>query len=192
MAATVDPLTAGLGIIGLGMQIFGGIEASKEANKQAQLSQQSYAAEQKVNDQRRQAMELSASRQQLENYRNVQRVRAAGLNAAVSQGAGLGSGIAGGQAQAIDQGLFNSLGISQNLQIGRNIFGLNDQISGYKSQISQSQSNQATDQGWASLGGAIVKNSGTIGNIASFGGAQIKDAFSLFNPGTLSGGQGTT
>lgn len=105
------------------------------------------------------------------------------MAAAVNQGAQFGSGIQGGQAQATDQGLFNSAGINQNLEIGRNIFGLNDQISGQKSLMSQSQSAQATDQGIASLGGAVVKNAGMIGNIASYGQTQFSNAFGGY-PGT--------
>lgn len=171
----MDPLTAGLGIVGLGMQLFGGISAAGEAKKQAQISQQNFQLETQVNAQRRQAMELSASRQKLENYRNTQRVRAAGMSAAVSQGAQTGTGVIGGQSQATSQGLFNDIGINQNLAIGRNIFGLNDQISANKSQISQSQSAQATDQGWATFGGALTKNAGTLSSIASYGQTQFNN-----------------
>lgn len=185
----MDPLTLGLGAIGLGMQLFGGISSSEEAQKQAALSQQKFGLETQVNAQRKQAMELSANRQQMENYRNIQRARAQGTNAAVTQNAQLGSGLAGGNAQASDQGYFNSLGISQNLQIGRNIFGLNDQISGVNSQISSSQSSQATDQGIASLGGALVKGSGTISNIAGYGGAQLKSM--NIGSGLMGGGSPT-
>lgn len=179
----MDPITAGLGIVGLGMQLFGGMAAADEAQKQAEISRQNYGLETQVNAQRRQAMELSASRQRLENYRNTQRVRAAGLNNAVSQGAQTGSGLAGGQSQATSQGLFNDQGVVQNLTIGRNIFGLNDQISGNKVLMSQSQSAQATDQGWASFGSSLTKNAGTISNIASYGQTQLTNTFGSY-PGT--------
>jgi len=179
----MDPISIGLAAVGLGMQLFGGISSSEEAKKQAQISQQNFALENKVNDQRRQAMELSANRQSLENYRNVQRAKAAGLNAAVGQHAEFGSGLQGGQAQASDQGMWNAQGIAQNLEIGRNIFGLNSQISGNKALISQSQSAQATDQGISNFGGSLVKNSSTISNIASFGQAQSNNIFGGY-PGT--------
>lgn len=169
----MDPLTLGLGVVGLGLQLYGGSKASQEAQHQAELAQKNYVLETQVNTQRKQAMELSASRQQLENYRNVQRARAQGMAAAVNQGAQFGSGIQGGQAQAQSQGAFNNLGITQNLEIGRNIFGLNNQISGNKALMSQSQANQATDMGLASLGGSLVKNSGMISNIFSYGKAQL-------------------
>src|SRR5258706_2000925 len=115
----MDPLTLGIGAIGLGLQIFGG---AKQASDTSALAQKSYAInsqitglEGQVNDQRRQAMELSARRQQLEIFRNTQRARAQGLAAATNQGAQFGSGLAGGQAQATDEGLFNIAGVNQNL-----------------------------------------------------------------------------
>jgi hypothetical protein len=178
----MDPLTLGLGIVGIGLQIFGGMQAQEEAQQQAAISQKIHGLETNVNAQRKQQMELSARRMQLENYRNVQRSRAMGMAAAVNQGAQLGSGIQGGQGQATAQGAFNNLGITQNLELGRTIFGLNDQISGQKSLISQSQSDQATDQGIASLGGAIVKNSGMISNIFGAGTAQFRGGQTMTNP----------
>ncbi len=179
----MDPLTLGLGAIGIGLQIFGGLKSSEEAKQQAELSQKNFQLETQVNAQRKTAMELSARRQQLENYRNVQRARAQGMNTAVTQGAQFGTGILGGQAQATDQGAVNNLGITQNLEIGRNIFGLNDQISGNKSQMSASQGRQAEDQALASLGGSLVKNAGTIGNIASAGSTFFSNNFGSY-PGT--------
>lgn len=187
----MDPLTVGLAVGGLALQAYGGISASKEAQHQAEIQQKIYGLESSVNDQRKQAMELSANRQQLENFRNVQRIRASGMNAAVNQGAQYGSGISGGQAQATSQGLFNSLGISQNLQIGRNIFGLNDQISQQKVQLSQSQSSQAEDQAWSGFGSSLTKNAGTISNIAGAAGASGgKVNVPGYNPfaGMLAGG----
>lgn len=182
----MDPLTLGIAAVGLGMSLFGGISASEQASKQAQINQQINADEVKVNQQRQQAMVLDASRRQMETFRNTQRARAAGLVAATSQGVNKGSGLAGGQAQATDQGLFNSLGISQNLQIGQNIFGLDNQISGLKSQISASQSSQMTDSAISSFGGDIMKNASTLGNAAKYGYTQVSNGIDLsgigFNP----------
>lgn len=58
----MDPLTLGLGAVGLGLQLFGGISASEEAQNQANISQQIYGLEKQVNSQRKTAMELSANR----------------------------------------------------------------------------------------------------------------------------------
>ncbi len=168
----MDPITLGIGAVGLGLKLFGSLSASSDANKISQVEQQKFGVEQQVNDQRQQAMNLSARRQQLEIFRNTQRARAQGLNAAVQQGAQFGSGFAGGQASTQSQGLFNSLGVSQNQQIGNNIFGLDSRISGLNSQEAGLKGQMATDQGWSSLGGSILSSAGTLGGIAkSAGGA---------------------
>lgn len=166
----MDPLTLGIGAVGLGMQIFGGMSASEHADQANQVQQQIAGLEKDVNGQRRDAMELSARRQQMEVFRNNQRQRAMATNAAVNQGAQFGSGLQGGLAQVQDQSMFNSLGISQNLQIGRNIFGFNDQITSYKAQLSSIQTEMGKDQGMASLGGSISKSAGMLGQMGqSFG-----------------------
>lgn len=172
------------------MSLFGGISGASNAKDAAGLQSQEAAAaygiqgqiaglEGSANAQRQQQMALSAQRQQLENFRNMQRVRAQGLNAATQQGAQFGTGLAGGQAQATDQGYFNSQGIQQNLEIGNNLFSIDNQISQQKLALSglQSstnvalsgiQSNMATDQGIANVGGAMMKGAGTMSNIFGY------------------------
>lgn len=162
----MDPLTIGIGAVGLGMQIFGGISASEKANEASAIQQQISGLEIGVNDQRRNAMELSGRRQQMEVFRNNQRQRAMATNSAVNQGAMFGSGLQGGLAQVQDQSGVNSLGINQNLEIGRNIFGLNDQITSAKAQLSSVQTQMGQDQGIASMGGNITRSAGMLGQMA--------------------------
>lgn len=199
----MDPITIGLMAVGTGLQIYGGMKQSGIAKQQAAIGQQQAsisadeaAQEQGINYQKQQQMQLQASRMQLENFRNVQRARAQGLNTAVSQGAQFGSGLQGGQAQATDQGYTNALGINQNLEIGNNIFGYNNAISqdriksaGLQSQSAALGGDAATASGISSLGGALVKTGPTIGAMAkgiNFSG------LNLFSPGSLSGGFGNT
>lgn len=178
----MDPITGGLAVIGLGMQLFGGISGSQDAARAHAVQQQIAGQESILNDQKRQAMELNNRRSQLENVRNTQRARAMGLNAAVNQGAQFGSGIAGGQAQAQDQGNYNALGMNQSLQFGRTAFDINGRITGLKSELSSVQTDQATDQGIMSMGGSILGSSKTLGNISQgFGN------FQLFGGGSPSG-----
>lgn len=148
------------------MQLFGGMSASQNASEAHEIQGRIAGLEGKVNDQRRNQMELSARRQQMEIFRNAQRARAMGTNAAVNQGAQFGSGLQGGLAQVQDQSMVNSLGISQNLEIGRNIFGINDQISQQRVALSNVQSDMATNQGIASFGGSLMGAAGTISNIS--------------------------
>lgn len=177
----MDPITLGIGLVGLGTSAFFGQRASEDAKAVSANEQQQFGLQKQVNDQRQGAMELSARRQQLETFRNTQRQRAMGLNAAVGQGAQYGSGLPGGQADTTNQGLFASQGISQNLQIGRNIFGLDNQITDLKSQESQLKSDQATNQSWASLGNSIMSNAGTIGKVTNYGFTQASNATTSMN-----------
>lgn len=161
----MDPLTIGLGIAGLGMQLFGGLSGASVSKQQAKVSMDEATNEQSINEQKQQQMYLQSQRNQLEVFRNIQRARSAGLQAATTQGAQFGSGLAGGQAQAVDQGLTNSRSISQNLEIGENIAGFNNNISADKIQMAQLGGEAATDAGIASLGGALIKSGPIIGQL---------------------------
>lgn len=169
----MDPFTIGAGIVGLGMQLFGGSQASGNARQIAHLNNQVASDEQSINEQKRAQMELSARRAQMENLRNTQRLRAQATAAAVNQGANLGSGLQGGLAQIGDEGAFNDIGITQNLSIGENIFNTNNDISQKKAQISTLQGQQATNTSLMSLGGAMVSNAGTIGRVGQFASGRL-------------------
>lgn len=176
------------------MQLFGGLGGASVSKQQSQLNAQSAqisgqvsADEGKINEQKKMQVGLEAQRAQLENFRNVQKAQAHNLNTATQQGAQFGSGLAGGQAEAQDQGGVNALGIGQNLEISNNIFGIDADISSKRVQMAnlQSQSAQlggdaATYQGISSLGGALVKAGPTIGSFS-------QNIFSGFGGGTGTG-----
>lgn len=178
----MDPISAGLAIAGVGLQLFGGLSAAGRAEEISQLNQSIAQDEQAINKQKRTAMELSARRDQLQQFRNAQRLRAQATAAAVNQGASQGTGLQGGLAQIMDQNAFNIAGITQNLEIGRNIFGINDSISQKKAQISSLQGEMAGDQALASLGGSLVKMGPTIGGLSQDAYAWGKRNIG-FNPG---------
>lgn len=161
----MDPLTIGMMAVGAGMSIFGGISGASNAKAQAAVSSDIAGQEQNINAQKLQQMQLQAGRMNLQNFRNVQQARSQGLTAATSQGAQFGSGLQGGQAQATDQGLYNSLGINQNLQIGTTIAGYNDKISADKMQLASLGGDAATDQAWSSAGNSVMGAAGTIGKL---------------------------
>jgi hypothetical protein len=162
----MDPISIGLGLAGLGMQLFGGAAAADNAKQQATVSAGVAADEQQVNVQKQQQMQLEASRNVTENFRNTQKIQAQGMATATAGGAQFGSGIAGAQAGEADQGFFNAQGVNQNLQIGQNIFGITSDINTKKGQLATLGGQAATDQGIASLGGALVKSGPMIGSFA--------------------------
>lgn len=169
----VDPLTIGLQAGGLAMQLLGGIGAASNAREAANLNKGIAGDEQQINEQKRLQMEMSARRYQVEAMRNAQRAGAQGAAAAANQGASFGSGLQGGQAQIKDQGNFDLMGINNNLAIGENIFNTNNDISGKKMQLADVQSSQATNTALMSLGGSVVSNAGTIGNISKYVGSKM-------------------
>lgn len=170
----ISALTMATQVVGLGMSIFGGTSAASDAKQAANIQSNIAGLQGGLEDQRHIAMELSAHRQQLEILRNNQRARSQAMNNATNQGAQFGSGIQGGLAQIEDQGLFNLAGVNQNLQIGEAQFDINKQITGQKQQLAQVQGQMATDQGIASLGGAITKAGPMVGAIGgSFGNIKI-------------------
>ncbi len=95
------------------------------------------AQERAIETQKMRAMEVDARRQQLEIIRQQQRGRALALTNATSQGARYGSGLQGGYGQIGGQTGVNILGVQQNLEIGRNIFGFNENIS--NNRVAQSE-----------------------------------------------------
>lgn len=179
----MDPLTLGIAAVGLGLQLFGGASASGHAKEAYGIQQKITGLEGQVNEQKRTAMELSARRQSMEIFRNNQRARALAINNATNQGASYGnsSGLPGGLAQVADQSTFNLQGINQNLELGRNIFGIDDQISKQKLALSGVQSSMVTDQGIGQLGSSIMGSAGTLGKLGNYGYGKVS-SFGI-NPG---------
>lgn len=165
-AATGNYVGAGLSLVGAGISLFGGISQAEDAQKLTELSQQKIQQEGQIENQKHNAMRLSARRQQLEIMRNTQRARSMGLQASVNQGAQFGSGAAGGQAQEQAMGFYNLKGVNQNLEIGENIFGINKNISRINSQMTSIQGDMSTSAGISAIGGGISKSADSFGRLA--------------------------
>lgn len=200
----MDPITLGIGVIGLGMSLFGGMGQAKVAKQQSQYAQQEAQIEQQKagvsatitgfegqeNDVRAQSMEMSARRSQLQTVRTVQRARAMSLQAGTSQGAQYGSGVQSGMGETTSEGTVGLQGISQSLQAGRQMFGFDKQITNARIKMSQLSGQEAGLQGQsAALGG----ESATYGGIGAIGQGLFKSAGSLGNifGGSSSGLTGT-
>lgn len=168
---------------GIALQAFGSKEASDASSKYYQGEQNIAGLEMKVNDQRKAAMEVDARRRQLEVVRNNQRARSMAQTTATNQGAQFGTGLQGAYGGISGQSETNLLGVNQNLEIGRNIFGLDTQISqqrianaGYESQIN-------TDKATANFGGMLTNSAGTINKLFSSGAAQAGQLGSMLTNG---------
>lgn len=165
MPAAIPIAALAITAVGTGMQIYG-------ANKAADAQKQEIEAQRQIEEQRKRQMELEARRKQLEIVRQQQRARSAALTTTTAQGASFGSGLGGSYGQISGVSNFNAMGVQQNLEIGRNIFGLNSNISDARMAYADAQSLQATGQGISSLGNALFKNIGPISSMTTPGSSQ--------------------
>ncbi len=135
--------------------------AQKAGDANAGIAQQEMLADK----QREKQMELDARRKMLETVRTAQRTRSLALSTATAQNAQLGTGLMGGYGQIAGQTGNDYLGISQNLEIGRNIFDINAQINMYKMQLASAQTQSALGSGLTSLGGSFMSAGTTASNL---------------------------
>jgi hypothetical protein len=156
-------------IAGFGMQAFGAFGAAGAAGQAAAASKAIAQDEMAADQQRRTAMELSARRQSVQDLRMNQRARAMATQNATTQGAQFGSGLAGGIGSISGQSGNNQLGISQNLQIGENLFNINQQIDAEKMAEADAKSKEATFGAIGGLGKGLGSVFGDIGKFAMIG-----------------------
>lgn len=168
-------ITGAVGLAGVALGAMGAAKTTAAEKQEYSDSAAISGLDEQVNYQRQLQMNLQTQRSSMENLRNVQRTKSAGLSASVSSGVspmGNSSGYKGGQAQATEQGANYALGLNQNQAIGTAIFGLDNSIDQQKIAIANAQSQAATGQGESSLGSSIVSVAGIAGKIgASFLGA---------------------
>lgn len=170
----MDPISIGLGVVGFGLQLFGMSQGAEAAEHAAAIKKGIAGDEQRINEVKKQQMLLESSRKQMEIFRNMQRQRALATAAAVNQGASTGSGLQGGLAGVSGMSFFNALGINQNVELGQNIFSINNDISSKKMQLADVETDAATAQGWASLGGSLIKAGPTFGALGQNAGSFFK------------------
>jgi hypothetical protein len=174
----MDPLTLITGASAIGgivSKLFGTSESTSAAKAQAQAQSaynvQQTRLEQQVEAQRMQAMEVDARRKQREAIRNQQRAQSMALTSATAQGAQFGSGLQGGYGQISGDTGTSQLGIQQALETGRNIFGINSQLSQAKIDFSQQTAantqKQLEGQAWSSFGGSLIQGAPTFGKVGS-------------------------
>jgi len=163
-------VTAAIAAVGVGLSAYGAYNQYQGSKDISEAQQQQIRLEQQAEAQRRQAMEIKARRDRLEAIRVGQRARALGLASATSQGAsGEGSsGLQGAFGQISGQTGTNLLGITQPLEIGRNIFDINSQISQAKIAQAQAGTQVSFGQGLSSLGGQLISNIGPLGSLGSY------------------------
>src|SRR5258708_29283404 len=125
MAGAAGLITQG---VGLGLEIYGGIEGSRIAKQKAEAEMQQAAVEKQINNVKRAAMETQNRRSQMEQVRRGQVARSMALETGAAQGAQFGSAEGGAAGSIGGQIGCNILGMSQSFMFGDNRFVLQDQI----------------------------------------------------------------
>jgi hypothetical protein len=162
MAALTAIALAGLavGAAGVGVQAYGAMKANK-------AQQQQIALEQQMEAKRQQQLNLDAMRRKREIIRQGIAARGAALSTATAQGASYGTGLQGAYGNISGRENVNTLGVSQNQEIGNSMFGLNNQMLTAKSAQADAMTMASIGGGLGTLGGAIMRNAGSINNIGS-------------------------
>jgi len=184
-------ISTAIAVAGLGLAAAGAYNSYQGAKGQAAAQERMTQVEMQQEKVRQQAMELSAKRQQMEVLRNSQRARSVALSNANSQGAQFGSGLAGGYGQISGQTGVNLLGINQNLEFGEQMFNLNNQLSQAKISYAQAGTQSSLGSGLSSLGGTLIGNASTLGNISKgfgFGANSNYNSYGQFISGIRSNG----
>jgi len=164
----MEPISTGvMAAIGLGFQAFGMFSSQSSAKEYNEAQTKEIALEQQRNALQYKAMVLKARRDNIQILRQTQQARAAGLVAATSQGAQFSSSAAAGQGQASAQGAWNSLGIAQNLEIGKDIFSVDSQISQSKIQMANAQMGMQEGQAFSSFGSSLMGSATPFGRLFS-------------------------
>lgn len=149
----------GLSVIGAGISMFGASSANSAQKNIAKLEMQ-------AEEQRKKAMELDASRRRMEVLRAGQQASSLAVSRAANQGASSSTGIFGGLAQIAGRTGFNTLGIDQNLMIGRNMFGINQKISQQKMELADAQMWSSIGSSISGVGSSIMGNLGGISRLS--------------------------
>jgi hypothetical protein len=145
-----------LQIAGLGLDIFGGIEASQAASKKYDAEIQQAQDEIKLNQVKRNFMEMSNRRQQLQQVRQGQVARSMALSNSVSSGSQYGSGLQGAYGEIGGGVGTNIAGLSQSLQFGEQSFDITNMITQDKILEAQASKDQANAMGIASIGSGLM------------------------------------
>jgi len=124
-------------------------------------SQQTAKATTQAENARQRSMNLDAARRRRALVRDMLSANATNTAMATAGGTATSSLAGGMYGSVMGQGGNNMLGVSQNQQLGNEIFSAN-------AQARSGSTMAATGNGLQSLGGAIVQNRETIGRVGGY------------------------
>lgn len=167
-------IATAIAAIGVAASVAGSAVSYRAQRQQASEQRRAVAAQsqaqERVEAQRQLQMNLDATRRKREVIRQQQIARAAAVSTAGAQGASEGSGLGGAIGGISGMSGVNMLGISQNQEIGNEIYSANaaSRAAGNAYNLAGASSSAFTGGAISSFGGALVKNSETIGRVGSY------------------------
>jgi hypothetical protein len=155
----MDPITLGMGAFNIGSSLFSAFGGSK-TKVDPQMQQMEMLLAGKQNALRQQQMNLDAQRRKRDIIRAAQVATANSEAAAAGSGALNSSGIEGARGTISGQAGTNILGVSQNLEIGNQMFALDNQkaLLGYQKSQQEGASSKTGLADYASAAGGLFKN----------------------------------
>jgi hypothetical protein len=170
MAAISTMIIGATAIAGLGLSGAGMYQSYQGQKRQAASQQEAIRLQQQMDDQRKKAMELDAMRRKREMIRQSIAARSMALATTTALGASAegSSALPGSYGGIQGRTGVNELGVNQNLEIGRSMFGLQRGVSAAYQNAASAGSQVAMGQGLSSLGGTLLKNLDTFGRVGSF------------------------
>lgn len=156
----MDPITLGMGAFSVGSSLFSAFGGSKSYKPDPQTQMMEMLLAGKQNALRQQQMNLDAQRRKRDIIRAAQVATANSEAAAAGGGALNSSGVEGARASISGQAGTNILGVSQNLDIGNQMFALDNQkaLLGYMKSQQEGAANKTGIGDYASAAGSLFKN----------------------------------
>lgn len=163
--AFLTALAIGVAAAGVGVGVAGMVQQRAGQKQQAEYQQQAISLQQQQDAQRRQQMELDATRRKREMIRQSIIARSQALAATTAGGANTSSALPGAYGGVSGRTNVNELGVNQNEQIGENMFSIQGGITAANAGYARAGASAAAGAGMVSLGNMFIQNSSTISKI---------------------------
>lgn len=171
--AAVSAITTAIGIassvIGTGTGIISSIEQSRRAESANEATQEAAAASARAERARQRQLELDSLRRRRRALRESIIAQGAGITSAANQGVSLESSpVQAGQQQITSQFFSEESAITQNEELGQQVFAANEDVAIARGRAQTEQNRGASTfsgRGLSSLGETLITNSERIGRI---------------------------
>ncbi len=165
----MDFISLGLGAASVGSSLLGSFGGGGGSKVDPNLSMFSLMNSLQENTLRRRQMNLDAMRRKRDIIRQAQIATARSESAAANQGALFSSPVEGARASVSGEAGVQTLGISQNQEIGNSLFDLANQKAMIDFQMSKQSNKVSSSEKFNAIGNTLSKNQDTLSKVANFG-----------------------